>query len=153
MTHENSPSMSTFEQGLPDKLPEPEKRIRRFRQVIYVLCAIALLLSVFNLWSSSKAGGGAGTGSISGYLIDEWGRPVEAEIMIVGYDLAAETDETGYFEMSGVPEGDRTIVVTYLLTGVEHSAGVGAGEATDLGVVSLETRLREDYPVARVDWR
>ena len=71
MTYENSPSMSNFEQGLPDKLPDLEKRLRRFRQVIYVLCAIVLLLSVANLWYSNRSGGAAGTGSISGYVIDE----------------------------------------------------------------------------------
>ena len=54
--------------------------------------------------------------------------------------------------MSSVREGDRTFVVTYLDTGVEHRASVCAGEATDLGVVSAETKLREDCPVAWVDW-
>ena len=153
MSLENSPSMNSYDQGLPDRLPDSPKKKRRFtRTVIYSLCAIVLLLGITNLWVAGSDAVSADTGSVSGTILDEWDRPVEAEIAIVGHDGLAHTDENGHFTMSGIAVGEQTVFITYMLIGVEHHTTVEAGQVADLGVITVDTRLRADYPVDRVDW-
>jgi hypothetical protein len=150
MTHENSPSLALYEEGLPDHLPDPNAGRRRFRLILYVVGSTVFILVVVNLWLSLVT---AGTGMITGYVLDETGQPVTAEVIVVDQGIVVETDEEGYFLMSGIPSGQHTIVVGYLLAGVEREVTVSADQTTDIGIVEVTSREREDYPVARVDWR
>jgi hypothetical protein len=145
---ERSPSLDEYKDGMPERLPDSSARRKRAWIAIAVLAALALVFGVLNLARSGAFARVAGVGGVKGVVVDETGQPLPAEIFVLGTNLSAETDASGYFEIQGVPAGDQTLVIGYLAQGTEVPVRVAGGETRDLGQVRVSTAEQRDRLLA-----
>ena len=145
MGTENSPSLDEFAQGMPLELPDPSKKRKRLWTIIGILSAIALMLAGNMFVISDTAAILAGTGTVTGVVVDENNQPMPgAEIYVLGSRVKGESDAYGFFEVQDVPAGSRSIVVACGGTGYEYPILVIAGESVDLGEVRFISTLEPE---------
>lgn len=82
--------------------------ITRFQQVLIVLIATASLLTIINLFIASGS-----VGSVTGYIVDLDGKPLRAEVFLLGTETSTFSDNRGYFEIDNVPIGSYELVIGY----------------------------------------
>jgi len=78
-----------------------------------------------------------GTGTVTGRVVDEKNRPLEADIFVLRTSIEARSSEDGSFELQGVPAGQQAIVVAHQGAGREFSVVVVAGSRVDMGLLQL----------------
>lgn len=141
MSLDSSPSLDEFKDGMPSKLPDQKKRRRNTWIFILVLFIAALALGLVNFLQSDTAALMSGTGSISGIVIDENGAPVAAQGYILGTIVRGAANESGQFNLNGVPSGEQSIAVAYQGSGFEVPAFIQAGQNTNLGELKYTSTL------------
>jgi hypothetical protein len=63
---------------------------------------------------TTRAADEPGMGTIIGQVTDEDGNPIAgATVTVEGTDITATTNETGWYVLENVPEGDHTLVITH----------------------------------------
>ena len=126
---------------MPDKLPDQKKRRNLLWVLIIALIIIAAGLGAVNFLQSNTAALISGTGSISGSVIDENGKPVAAQIYILGTKVHGQALEDGTFHLDGVPSGQQSVAIAYQGSGFEIPAQIRTGENTLLGQVQYTSTL------------
>ncbi len=138
MPYEKSPSLEAYAEGLPPSPPpESSTRHRWLWVVILVLAAAFVGLVLINFMRSSSAELLVGTGTVTGRVVDEKNRPLEADIFVLRTSIEARSSEDGSFELQGVPAGQQAIVVAHQGAGREFSVVVVAGSRVDMGLLQL----------------
>src|SRR5687768_1242775 len=119
-----------------------------------VLAALATVALIFA--SLPTAGAAAdSTGNVSGRVKNAASERYlnSAQLSVVGTDIVALTDETGTYQLTGVPPGPQTIVVRY--SGLDEqrlnvTVPAGGEVALDVGLSSL-SRYGERSATVRLD--
>ncbi len=141
MSLERSPSLETFKDGMPKKLPDQKAHRKWRRGIIAALALIALALGLYNFLQTDTAAVIAGTGAVTGTVVDENGQPVAAQIYILGSKVRGQAQADGTFHIEDVSSGVQSIAVAYQGSGFESPAFVVAGETTDLGELKFTSTL------------
>lgn len=136
---ENSPSLKEFEHGLPPRLPDSSRGHRRARALIAVLSVCLAVLVVVNLFSHQMMVFSSGSGTITGMVLDDQGRPAVAEIIIERTDLLTRSDTSGRFAVERVPAGEHLLVVASEDVALEYPIIAVAGTQVDIGTVRVAT--------------
>ncbi len=144
MSLQNSPGFDQVELDDVSHPPEPKNRRGVVWGMIIVLVLIVIGLAVLNIWGGAEITALRGVGSLSGFVVDEKGNGVQAEIIVAGTNLQTMTDESGKFLLADIPEGQRLLVVGYDQTGWEYPVTVIAGQTMDVGRVSVVTTETPD---------
>ncbi len=137
MNLEESPSLETYKDGLPEPPPDPSLRRKRFRIIVLLVLLTVLFLGTANFLQSQTAGLLLETGSVTGMIIDENGQPFQGEVFILGTELAVVIDANGYFVMDSVPAGQQSLIVADEEYGNEFLINIIAGEAIDVGQIQF----------------
>lgn len=142
MAFESSPSLKDYQKGLKPK----DRTVIRGRLVGMMIVALFLLTAIVivNLLKSEQFERVRDTGTVIGIVVDEQGKPLDAEIYILRPRLEGQTDAGGAFEMRGVPAGARELVIARQGGGIELPVQIKAGSTTDLGTIPfVGTRVPE----------
>ena len=137
MSFEDSPSLEEYGEGISLQPPERPSARRWVWVAIGILILAVVVLGGVNLQRSDAFTGLAGTGAITGEVVDEAGEPLEAYVFVLLTDLETQTDANGRFELQGVPAGSRVVVVAYLGAGREYPIVVNADSTTDMGQIQF----------------
>ncbi len=138
---EDSPSLDTYQQGIPQSLPDPSLKKKRLRVVIILMLVLVAGLSAFSLVRSSTGAAILGRGDIVGQVQGPDRQPVPAEMVILGTDLKNSCQPDGSFRFSDVPAGQVTLVIGWQGQAVEVPALVPAGGQVDVGTIQLQSTL------------
>ncbi|MBM3128562.1 MAG: carboxypeptidase regulatory-like domain-containing protein [Chloroflexi bacterium] len=135
MAFESSPSLKDYGKGLTPK----DRAAARWRIVWMIMLALFLLtaITVVNLFKSDQFARVVGAGTVIGIVVDENGKPLDAEIYILRTDIQGYANNAGAFEIRGVPVGARAIVIARQGGGMELPVQVTAGGTTDLGQIKF----------------
>ena len=144
MSLQNSPGFDQVKFDDDYEAPSSKKSRGGIWVIIIVLFLILTGLLFINFGGSAELNTFRGKGSVSGFVVDEKGTAVKAEIILAGTDLQTMTDETGRFLLNDIPEGQRLLVVGYDLTGWEYPVVVIAGQTLDIGKISVVTTQTPD---------
>lgn len=133
MAFESSPSLKDYQKGLKPK----DRTAIRWRLVWMMIVALFLLTAILivNLLKSEPFERAMGTGTVIGIVVDEQGKPLDAEIYILRPSIQGQTDAHGAFEIRGVPAGSRALVIARQGGGIELPVQITAGSTTDLGTI------------------
>ncbi len=137
MNLEESPSLETYKDGLPEPPPDPSLRRKRFLIIVLLVLLTVLFLGTANFLQSQTAGLLLETGSVTGMIIDENGQPFQGEVFLLGTELAVVIDANGYFVMDSVPAGQQSLIVADEEYGNEFLINIIAGEAIDVGQIQF----------------
>jgi hypothetical protein len=138
MGFEESPSLDLYKDGLPPELPDPGRRRKIFWLVIMVLIITGLVLSILKLKENGVLARLAGTGAVSGYVYDDTGEPISAEVFIFRTDVEGICSDLGYFELAGVPAGEQILIISYRNVGREITVNVVEGQTVELGILRFQ---------------
>ena len=142
MPLDDAPSFDQFQNGMPEKLPDPNKQVKKFRILLLVITLIVVLIGFSVVLKNTRAFESiTATGLVRGRVVDENGQPFHGRIFILGTKLATETDANGNFELSRVPAGDRTLVVADELSGRAFEIQVSTASELQMGEIRF-------YPTA-----
>lgn len=97
MSLQNSPGFDQVELDDVSHPPEPKNRRGVVWGIIIVLVLIVIGLAVLNIWGGAEITALRGVGSLSGFVVDEKGNGVQAEIIVAGTNLQTMTDESASF--------------------------------------------------------
>lgn len=140
MSFEDSPSLETISQGMPTKpgkdfkFSPGRKRLWTFGLIVVMILIGSLLANWVNTNSKAQV---ASVGALRGQTIDENGKPIEAEVLVMGYAGVVKTDTQGKFEISGVPVGQHIVVAGYQGGAREFTFTVIANKVIDIGQIQL----------------
>lgn len=137
MPLEDSPSLEEYVEGMPLHPPERPVARRWVWSAVGILILVVVVLSGVNLQRSDAFTRLAGTGAITGEVVDEIGEPLEAYVFVMLTDLETQTDANGHFELRDVPAGSQVVVVAYLGAGREYPVVVNADSTTDMGQIQF----------------
>ncbi len=142
MPLDDAPSFdhAQFQNGLPEKLPDPNLQKKKFRILLLVITMVIALMGFSILLKNTRAIENlTATGLVRGRVVDENGAPFQGSIFILGTDLEAQTDGNGNFEVSRVPSGEQTLVVADSLSGLAFNIQVAAASELQMGEIRFET--------------
>ncbi len=145
MAFEDSPTLEEFADGALTPPPDKTPKKRRASLILGSLVLLIMVLLGMRFIQSDDFEAFAGQGSLSGYAVDESGQPILVEVLVFGTELKVFSDENGYFEISNVPAGERSVIIAYEMIGTEKIVSVKTGENTDLGTVIVPTEMEIDY--------
>lgn len=144
MSLQNSPDFNQVKFDHDTDDASTKKSRNGVRGIIIALFLVLIGLVFINLFSRTDFDTLRGKGSVSGFVVDENGNAVKAEILVAGTELKNMTDDSGKFLLADIPEGQRLLVVGYDQTGWEHPVIVIAGQITDVGQLSVVTTQTPD---------
>ena len=145
MPLEDSPVLEEYKNGLPEKLHDSQGPRKVTRSIIAILGLITFILAAANFVKSGAAVTMfRGKGTVSGYVVDENHIPIVVEIYVLGTDIEARADQSGYFEIQGVPAGSQSIAVVTEEAGDEFPIEVVAGSIVGMGELQLITSDAEE---------
>ena len=133
MPLENSPSLNNYSNGIPDDIPGPAEKKKSINFIIYTLFGVIVILGIFSILKRNNTIQLAGSGTISGYTVNQYDQPVPAEVFISGSDETIIADENGYFQLDRVPVGDYSLIVGYNFVGSEYPVNVSSKSNTEMG--------------------
>jgi hypothetical protein len=133
MANENSPKLGQIKLHSSAQAPRRGLPHEARWTIIGLLLLLFLSLLFLNLVPRETFERWAGTGIITGAVVDARNQPAQATVLIVKSDLETTTDAQGRFELRGVPAGERQVVVGLTVSGVEYRVQVVAGQVTDVG--------------------
>jgi hypothetical protein len=137
MSFEESPSLDDYQNGFPEKLPDPSVKKRRVRLALGIFLGVVLMLGVANFLQSQTGSLLLGTGAIQGSVIDGLGAPFMGDVFVIGNDQIVHTSSDGTFILKGIPSGDRSLIIANARTGQEYFVRVVAGQTLDIGQVQF----------------
>lgn len=140
MQFDDSPSLDQFQNGMPEKAPNPNVPLKKFRILLLVLTlAVALIGFSVVLKSTGTLKNITATGLVRGRVVDENGQPFHGSIFILGTDLETQTDVNGNFELSGVPAGEQILIVADDLIGRDFTIQIATASELQMGEIRFET--------------
>lgn len=140
MKLDDSPSLDQFQNGMPEKAPDPNLRLKKFRILILVLTLVVALTGFSVVLKDTRIlENVTATGLVRGRVIDENGQPFHGSIFILGTDLETQTDANGNFELSGVPAGEQILIVADDLIGRDFTIQITTAVELQLGEIRFET--------------
>jgi hypothetical protein len=139
MSFDESPSLDQFQNGMPENLPNPNERAKKFRILLLVTALIVALIGFSVVLKDTHALENlTATGVVRGRVVDENGQPFHGRIFILGTQLISKTDANGNFELSRVPAGERTLIVADDLIGRDFPIQVTAASELQMGEIRFE---------------
>lgn len=135
MSFNESPSLSDYEQGLPQKQRNTGGRKLKTWILIFGLAVICLSLWIWAIEDSGSVNILMGNGTIRGYVVDREGSPLNGEAFVMGMDKEVVLDGEGYFEIEGIPAGLRSLVVAHNGAAEEYPVTIKTGEIADMGEI------------------
>ena len=139
MSFDESPSLDEFQNGMPEKLPDQNKRVKKFRILLLVITLIVALIGFFVVLKDTHTLENlTATGVVRGRVVDESGQPFHGRIFILGTQLIAKTDMNGNFKLSRVPAGERVLIVADELIGRDFTIHVTAASELQMGEIRFE---------------
>lgn len=140
MQLDDSPSLDQFKNGMPEKLPNPEIRRRKFRILLLILTLVIVLMGFSVVLKDTRTIENiTSTGLVRGRVVDESGQPFQGRIFILGTDLIAQTDANGNFELSGVPSGEQILIVADDLIGRDFPIQITTASELQMGEIHFQT--------------
>lgn len=139
MNLEESPALDLYKDGLPSHLPDPSRKKKIIRIVILGMAVLSLILAFFNMAQNGTLAALAGTGNATGMVYDDQGHAIAAKVFVFGTDVSAQSDQTGQFELKGIPSGPQVVIVSYRNVGREYKVNVTAGQTVNMGDVRFLT--------------
>ena len=136
MSFQDSPSLEYYKDGYQEP-PKPEKKNKRTWILLGAVIAMSILLFAVLLRQNKLAG----SGTITGYAVDEGDNPIQVEVLIFGTNDIVLSELDGYFRVDGVPAGSQSIIVAYGGIATEVEAVVRAKSEVDLGKIVVPTSL------------
>lgn len=135
MALESSPTLKDYGKGLKPT----DRAASRWRIVWMIVVALFLLTAIIvvNLFKSDQVARLMGAGTVIGTVVDETGKPLDAEIYILRTNIEGRVDGAGAFEIRGVPAGARALVIARRGGGMEFPVMITAGGTTDLGTLQF----------------
>mgnify|MGYP000859435957 CR=1 FL=1 len=94
-----------------------------------------------------------GTGSLKGRIVEfETSNPLPgATVRILGTQIAAQSDENGYYTLSGIPAGNRTLEASFIGYGTETvSTNVRSGQASTYDVKLQGSNTLEEVVISGI---
>ncbi len=141
MKLESSPSLEEYTKGLPSQSQGPFKS--RTLAIVFAIIGIAVLVAGLTALLVVLRGNISlligHTGVVTGTVVDEAYRPLQADIYVQLTNLHTRSDANGYFEIRSVPAGPQFIVVAYGGRARAFPVTVIGGGSVDVG------RLRFTY--------
>lgn len=112
---------------------------RTFYRWLWTALGIALLVAVTGLFNIYRPD--LGTGNVRGRVQSLDGQPLAGvRVQIEGTDIIRQTDAQGYFEVRGVKEGIRWVLIEVPnVSGVALPVEVQEGQTTPVGPVQIYT--------------
>jgi hypothetical protein len=138
MGFEKSPSLDLYKDGLPPELPNPMRRRRVIWLVISILVVVGIGLSFLKLKNDGTLARLAGTGTVSGYIYDDHGAPIDAEVFIFRTNVEGVCNKQGFFELTGVPAGEQILIISFRNVGREYTVDVLQGQIVDMGSLRFQ---------------
>ena len=135
---EDSPTLDLYKDGLPDHLPDPSRKKKIIRIVIIGMMVLSLVLAFFNMAQNGTLATLAGTGNAMGMVYDDQGHAIAANVFVFGADVSAQSDQTGRFELKGIPSGQQVVIVSYRNVGREYTVNITAGQTVNMGEVRFQ---------------
>jgi hypothetical protein len=140
MSFDESPSLDQFQNGMPEKLPDPIERAKKFRILLLVITLIVSLIGFSVILKDTRTLENlTATGVVRGRVVDENGQPFHGRIFILGTQLITQTDANGNFALSRVPAGERILIVADELIGRDFTIQVTAASELQVGEIRFET--------------
>jgi hypothetical protein len=139
MSLQKSPGLEDFQDIIPEKTGELTNAQKVARILIGFFAIAIVILSIVFFWKSDLAAPLRGTGSVRGLAQDESGKPLDGSIYVTGTTLAAKTNPDGSFELKNIPAGKQLIVVANAGSGREYPVEITAGQASDLGTITIQS--------------
>jgi len=135
MALESSPSLKDYGKGLKPK----DRAASRWRIVWMIVIVLFLLTAIIvvNLLKSDQVARVLGAGNVVGVVVDENGKPLDAEIYVLRTNIQGHADGAGAFEIRGVPAGARALVIARQGGGMEFPVLIMAGATTDMGQIQF----------------
>ncbi len=135
MIFEESPSLDLYKKGIPEKLPDPYRKKKILWGVISVLFIVGLALGGIRMKQSGTLDWLAGKGTLTGMVVDDFHRPIPADVYLPELDRSTRCDENGRFTFEGVPAGTHTVLIAYRVAGREYPVQVFSGRSHDVGTL------------------
>ncbi|HET59573.1 MAG TPA: carboxypeptidase regulatory-like domain-containing protein [Chloroflexi bacterium] len=140
---DNQTAIPDLSKGFVYNEPKPEGNTK-LRLILIAVIGVLFLLVLLRLGQSSLRTNLQATGSINGYAVNEIGMPIRVEVMVYGTDILVMSDEIGYFEIDGVPVGERSVIVAFGYIASEVIVEVAANDETSVGHVTVPVSLHEE---------
>jgi hypothetical protein len=140
----NSPSFSDsvtkFDPDGGSKPPAPTEKEdgKNIHSVLGVLIGAMVLLTFLNIYISNGQ-----FGTVSGFTKDEQGRPLQAEIFVLGVDVFQYTDENGYFKIDSIPIGNQDLIIGYNEIGQSIEIEIPFGGEVKMGTIVFDTTIED----------
>ncbi len=139
MQIDESSSFEEFQGKKPPRKYDPVK-LQRFRVILIATTLIVGVMAVTALLKNTNALDVLrGTGTITGSVVDDNGVPFHGDIFILGTDLSTKTDDSGQFEISGVPAGEQTLIVADEFVGHEFTVQVPSASQLQMGQIRFQS--------------
>jgi hypothetical protein len=136
MSFDESPSLDQFQNGMPEKLPSPNERAKKFRILLLVMALIVALIGFSVVLKDTRTLENlTATGVVRGRVLDENRQPFHGRVFILGTQLMVKTDVNGNFELSRVPAGERILIVADELIGRDFTIQVTAASELQMGEI------------------
>jgi len=140
MSFDNSPSLDQFKDGMPEKLPDPSGRAKKFRILLLVITLIVVLIGFsVVIKDTDTLENLTATGVVRGRVVDVSGQAFHGRVFILGTQLLTQTDVNGNFELSRVPAGEQTLIVADELIGRDFTIQVSTASELQVGEIRFET--------------
>jgi hypothetical protein len=100
---------------------------------------VAIILGVMAYGSGNLAINFAGTGSVTGNVVNGLGTPVPAQIFVLSTKLGTAADALGNFRLDSIPAGKKELIITYQGQGVDKPVEIISGQTTSLGTIQVQS--------------
>jgi len=114
-------------------LPNPSGQRRQLRVVILGLLLVVLVLGVVKVVNAPVGVVLRGTGEVQGWVSDDRGQPIAADIFILGTQRTTRCDANGNFVLADIPAGKVALMAAYLGQGVEQVIQLNVGAVLNIG--------------------
>lgn len=140
----NSPKIKYRAAGAQEQTPI---RIYLMRGATYVLLGVSAILFLLVWLGGDVVNQAIGrTGIIQGVIVNEAGQPMpDSEVSLAKTpEILARTDANGFFQLSKVPVGTQSIVVSIGKWGQEYPVTIQRRSITDAGTLIYLTTPVDD---------
>lgn len=138
MSLDNAPSFDEFPKGMPENLQEQNSRRIRFSKIFLAAALVVVFIGLLNLMKQTRTMEKiAGTGFVSGQVVDQNGQPFMGSIFILGTRLEAKTGPDGSFLVEQVPAGKQTLIVADDLSGLAFDIEVEVAQELQMGKIQF----------------
>jgi hypothetical protein len=139
MQLDDSPSLDQFKNGMPEKTPNPNERVRKFRILLLVLALVVAFIGLSAFLKNTRAIENiTATGLVRGRVVDQNGQPFHGSIFILGTRLATQTDVDGNFVLKNVPAGEQKLIVADELIGRDFAIHVTTASELQMGEIRFQ---------------